>query len=238
MYTIEVVDMVVLQQPEILQRIESPFCTGEWLSFLQNNQGGDPVVLKLISDGKCKAYFVGVIVKKAGMKILGSPFDGWLTPDMGFIRLDDIDINIAIESIRMYAFSKLNCSFVQIIDKNISFDQVHHNKAIIEMTRVLHIDNQRSQEDVLSDFSKNGRRDVRASYRKGLTFRQMAFDRYFADIYYDQLIDVFEKQNLKPFYSISKIYDLVEAFKNFYWIWRMGILLRCSKLQRVSEISP
>ena len=211
---------VIPQEIEMLRDLEKSgviktvFQSFEWISFLSCNQKGVPVLLKISDEyDDIKAYFVGMIVKKAGMKILGSPFEGWLTCDMGFIRISDFDINKALKSVARYAFKVLRCSFVQITDYKINFDSLD-SKIRSYSTKILHIDNSKPLDNILEGFSKNGRRDVRASQRKGLLIKKVPFDKDFADIYYDQLRDVFAKQNTSPFYSLEKIYDLVDAFKD------------------------
>ena len=211
---------VIPQKIETLKELEkngvvkTVFQTTEWINFITVNQNGIPVLLKIIDErDDTKAYFVGLIVKKAGIKILGSPFEGWLTCDMGFIRISEFDINKALKSVAKYAFKALNCFFVQVTDYQMKFDELDP-KIRRYSTKILHIDNSKPLENIIEGFSKNGRRDVRASQRKGVVIKKVPFDKHFADIYYDQLKDVFAKQNTKPFYSLEKIYDLVDAFKD------------------------
>lgn len=186
------------------------FTTYAWMRFLMKNQRVEPVVLSLYRDDCEDAVFVGGIIKKAGIRILGSPFEGWLTPDMGFIRINKLDIEQALYAVRDYAFHTLKCWFVQITDKEISLSEISGNLHY-QISRLLYLDNSRGEAAVLEGFTKNGRRDVRAFERKGAYVCTVPFDRAFADRYYEQLIDVFAKQGLKPFYSREKVYDLVEA---------------------------
>lgn len=192
---------------------KSIFTTYEWICFLKRNQRAEPVLLEMSENDKPVIYFVGLIIKKIGVKILGSPFDGWLSPDMGFIRLKQVDINDVLQTVKDYAFRELKCLFVQIIDKSIRIDDINSNIKY-GISRVLYIDNSLEPEAILEHFTKNGRRDVRASGRKGLIFEKVDFNREFVETYYDQLVDVFAKQNLKPFYGLNKMYDLVDAFKD------------------------
>lgn len=189
------------------------FSTFEWIEFLEKNQKATPLILELKEEdnGQILGYFVGLIIKKAGIRILGSPFDGWLTPDMGFIRIKDLNINEALREVAKYAFRKKRCWYVQINDKNIKEDELDNSIKYIP-GRIVYLDISKSQDEILNNFKKNGRRDVRAFYRKGARIEKVPFDKRFADIYYEQLIDVFAKQSLEPFYDKQKIYDLAEAF--------------------------
>ena len=189
------------------------FTTYEWISFIEQNQKAEPVVLELFDREKKVGLFVGLVVKKMGVRILGSPFEGWLTPDMGFIYIDRFDVNEALQCVARYAFKTLKCLYVQICDKRIKIEDLKSN--IKYQTRtLLKLSISSDVENIVSGFIRNGRRDVRASMRKGLEAKKVPFDNDFVDMYYSQLIDVFDKQNLKPFYNKQKLYDLVDAFKD------------------------
>ena len=198
----------------LLKTIDGSFyCSFEWVSFLKKNQKGEPVLLEICSQDKPIAYFVSVLIKKMGIRILGSPFEGWLTPDMGFVLLSEIDYDKAICSIVDYSFRIMRCHYVQICDKKINFDIVSRNHKT-DYTKLLSIDLTKTEEEILNRFTKNGRRDVRASQRKGIIVKQVPFDYEFADIYYSQLIDVFAKQGLKPNYKKEKVYEMVDFLKD------------------------
>ena len=188
------------------------FTTVEWLAFLEKNQKASTVVLEMRSHDTVVAYFVGLVVTKLGIRILGSPFKGWLTPDMGFVKVADFDYVKAIQDVAAYAFKTLHCLYFQITDKALSCDEIE-GKLYYEKTNLLQISLEKPQEEILENFTKNGRRDVRAALRKDTEFKVLPFDREFVKVHYSQLEDVFAKQNLKPFYSIQKLYDLAEAFE-------------------------
>ena len=188
------------------------FTTYEWLNFLSKNQRIVPVILQLEDEeGKTKAYFVGGLIRKNGFKILGSPFEGWLTCEMGFIKVEDYDVNLALRAVARYAFESLKCHYVQITDYSIS-DHVLDRDINRFYTKLLYLDIAKPADEILQGFTKNGRRDVRASLRKEIIIEKVPFNRDFIDAYYEQLIEVFGKQGLRPFYSIDKLYDLSDAF--------------------------
>jgi len=213
MYSIKEIDKSLFESSLKNNPPHTIFTSKEWISFLEKNQNGRCIVLELSMDQNVVAYFVGLIIRKIGFKILGSPFNGWLTPDMGFVCIKEINYSEALKDVVSYVFTNHICHYLQICDKNILSDciEIKHK---VETTKLLMIDLEKSEEDLLSNFTKNGRRDVRASGRKGVIVRHVEFDKAFADIYYDQLIDVFAKQNLTPHYSRQKVYDLVDAFKD------------------------
>jgi hypothetical protein len=48
---------------------------------LTDFEGVEPVVATVISDGQVKGYFMGLITRIIGLKILGSPFKSWNKSD-------------------------------------------------------------------------------------------------------------------------------------------------------------
>ena len=60
------------------------FQTREWLEFLARTQRAQPVVATVMDDGEHVGYFTGLIIRRMGLRILGSPFPGWTTESMGF----------------------------------------------------------------------------------------------------------------------------------------------------------
>lgn len=211
------------------------FQTSMWIDFLVKNQGVEPVFMEVIKDNKTVcALFVGGIIKKIGIRILGSPFEGWLTPDMGFICLEAIDYNAAIKAVSEYAFKKKKCFLVQIEDKKINASDLDVS---LEYTvdKLLRIDIDKKQEKILEGFKKNGRRDVRAAGRKEVVFETVPFNKEFVEEHYKQLIDVFAKQNLKPFYSVNKLYDLVEIFEA-YPERVLAVVAKTNKGQNIASI--
>jgi lipid II:glycine glycyltransferase (peptidoglycan interpeptide bridge formation enzyme) len=212
MYQIERMQTEAIRQFSTPNYHNTIFTTYEWVRFLEKNQNAEPVVLALQKNGKTAGYFVGLIIKKFGIKILGSPFEGWLTPDMGFIQIEKLNINAALKCVVKYAFRHLRCMYVQINDKNIAAKDlepdIHYT-----LIKTLIIDISRDANEIFSEFTKSTRKDIRRFNRKGAILKEVQFDYAFVDILYDQLLDVFAKQNLRPNYNKSKLYDMVEAMK-------------------------
>ena len=51
--------------------------TAAWLEYLAASQGAEPVVAEVSVDGRPVGYFVGAIVRRLGVRVLGSPLRGW-----------------------------------------------------------------------------------------------------------------------------------------------------------------
>ena len=213
MYIVERVDIDNLYELEKNGQIHTIFMTRAWIDFLQKNQNAEPILLEFCNaEKKVQGYFLGMLIKKMGIKILGSPFEGWLTCDMGFIRVDELDINLALKSVANFAFKKLKCFYVQIIDKNIDLHSLDE-EIKLDISRELYMDISQPKDVLLSNFTKRTRKDIRQFDNRGAIIKQVPFDDDFVDMFYDQLLDVFAKQNLKPNYSKKKILDLSNSLR-------------------------
>src|SRR5439155_451341 len=60
------------------------FQTREWLNFIAESQHATPIVAEIREHGALAGYFSGLMVRKLGVRILGSSFPGWTTPYIGF----------------------------------------------------------------------------------------------------------------------------------------------------------
>jgi hypothetical protein len=55
-----------------------------WLEFVQAITGGEIVIAQIEQDGQTAGFFSGILFRRCGVPILGSPFRGWTTAYMGF----------------------------------------------------------------------------------------------------------------------------------------------------------
>jgi hypothetical protein len=62
-----------------------------WLAYLAATQDAEPVIAVVREDGRPVGHFVGAIVRKFGLRILGSPLRRWGTQYMGFLLEDGFD---------------------------------------------------------------------------------------------------------------------------------------------------
>ena len=93
------------------------FQTREWLDFIAETQNGKPVVAELRDGGALAGYFSGVLIRKLGVKILGSSFPGWTTPYIGFNLVPGgITRAQAVEGLRRWAFGELGCLHFEVSD--------------------------------------------------------------------------------------------------------------------------
>src|SRR2546422_4532465 len=60
------------------------FQTEPWLRFIAQTQGAEPVVAAVRDGNRTVGWFTGLIIRRFGVRILGSPFAGWSTQYLGF----------------------------------------------------------------------------------------------------------------------------------------------------------
>ena len=185
------------------------FQTPAWMRFIAESQGAQPVVLT-IKDGTAEVgYFAGLIVVKAGLKILGSPFVGWTTPRMGIRLLPNVSKRAAVQAVTEYAFKQLKCIHFEMNDLNIPLDDVAGLGFRCKVKHGYVIDLTQDEQILYSRMSNTAcRYRIRKADKLGLVIEE-ANDEGFVDEYYAQLCDVFAKQSLVPTYNKERVRLLV-----------------------------
>ena len=85
------------------------FQTPAWLNLVADLQKAEPIVAEIKCDGRFLGYFTGLIVRKYGLRILGSPFRGWFSYFMGFNLSPDAPRYAVLEALPKFAFEDLGC---------------------------------------------------------------------------------------------------------------------------------
>lgn len=186
------------------------FQTRAWLDFLAASQGAEPVVAALLDGETTVGWFTGATVKRSGIRILGSPFPGWTTPSMGFNLDPDVPHRQAVEALLPFAFKELGCLHVELKDRQLELGDVDGLGFAHSETTTYEIDLEPDEAAILGNMSTSARRNVRQGERYGVTIEE-ASDVGFADDFFEQLLDVFAKQSLRPPYDADRIRALIET---------------------------
>jgi hypothetical protein len=185
--------------------------TPAWLSFLSNTQNGEPIFAALSEGQKTVGYFTGLIVRKFGVRILGSPFPGWSTDYMGLILSPEVDRRRALEALIDFAFGQLGCAHVEIMDRYMREGDLCGLGVRSRLYHSFEIDLTRTEDELFANMKSACRRCIRKANRVGVSIEE-AHDPNFADDYYAQLRDVFAKQRLIPTYGIERVQQLIQRF--------------------------
>lgn len=188
------------------------FQTSAWLAFLAASQDAEPVVA-VVRDGERSAgYFVGAIVRRFGVRILGSPLRGWGTECMGFLLERDADRRPAAEALLAFAFRDLRCLHVELADRRLTAEGMAGSGYLVEQGLTFVIDLVPSEEEILGRMKPKTRQYIRQAIRRGLR-AEIATDIGFADEFHAQLRDVFAQQGLTPTYGVERVRQLITALQ-------------------------
>ena len=185
------------------------FQMNEWMNFVAESQDVEPVYATVNDGDRVVGRFSGFILRKYGMRILGSPFPGWTTSYMGFNLDEGISRADALVALEEFAFGDLKCIHVEIMDRRLTEEDFQEAGYGLSMNPGYEVDLSQSEDDLLAGMTSNCRWSIRRAARDGIEISTTT-DISFVDEYYDQLEEVFGKQNLVPTYSRNRVRQLVE----------------------------
>jgi Acetyltransferase (GNAT) domain len=188
------------------------FQTREWLEFVARTQAAEPVVARVERDGEPAGWFSGLMVRRYGVSILGSPFQGWTTGPMGFNLARGIDRREAVEALVPFAFKRLRCLHLELLDRRVRFEELSGLGGRVAEHGTYELDLAREEEEIFSGMSSACRRAIRKSEKEGVRVEE-ADGVEFADEYYRQLEDVFAKQSLRPPYGVERVRELIRCLE-------------------------
>lgn len=181
------------------------FQTKEWLSFVAQAQNAAPVVVRISEDEKFIGYFTGLLFKKFGINIIGSPFRGWSTSYMGFNLKDGVERAAVIMPLWDFLKREYRCVYCEIIDRFITEEQAKNAGLSFNFQCSYCLDIGGSEEELLGSFTKHCRKQIRQSAKKDITIVRADPDDEFAQEYYSQLVSVFGYQGLAPSYDLRRV---------------------------------
>jgi CelD/BcsL family acetyltransferase involved in cellulose biosynthesis len=184
------------------------FQTREWLAFIEKTQQAQPVIAAVRQEGTTVGFFTGLVIRRYGIRILGSPLRGWTTGYLGFNLRPGVSRRAAVAALPHFAFRTLRCLHVELRDRNLSFDDIDGLGWESSAKTIFEVDLRRPEEEIFGGMTSACRRCIRKAEKVGVTIED-ADDLEFADDYYAQLRDVFAKQALVPTYDKARIVELI-----------------------------
>jgi hypothetical protein len=184
------------------------FQTREWVSFVAATQGAEPV-LAAVRDGETTVgYFTGLLLRRFGVRILGSPFPGWTTAYMGFNLDEGVPRRPAVEALVRFAFSTLGCVHLELRDRSLTLEDVDGLGFEYTAKTTFEVDLARDEEEIFAGMTSACRRCIRKAAKVGVTVEEAA-DPGFAQDYLAQLREVYAKQSLVPSYDEERVRELI-----------------------------
>ena len=185
------------------------FQTSEWIKYIAEIRNAEPIIAVIKSEDRFLGYFTGLITRKFGMKILGSPFRGWATYFMGFNLLPSSPKHEILQALPKFAFKTLACQYLEVIDPNINQGDWDGSSYQTEHLHYYGIDLTLSEETLFARMDNTGRNCIRKAIKNGVVIEE-AQDTNFADEYYAQYTDVLAKHSLLPPYTLDSVRKLIE----------------------------
>ena len=182
-----------------------------WLKFLTASQGGEIIRMQIKEKNITKGFFVGILLKKGPIKILGSPLTGWTTEYMGPIADKTLDWEQFLVVLDHFC-QKLKIQHIEICNPILEPDLMTRMgyKITEKVTYIVPLSV--NEETMWQSLKSNCRNRIRKGKKNGLIVENTA-DPEFARRYYQQLVEVFVKQNLIPTYTIERVKDLYKNLK-------------------------
>jgi hypothetical protein len=183
-----------------------------WLNFLEETQAATPVRFKIIEDGKVAGYFVGLMIKKGFLRILGSPLSKWGTEYMGPVCNYNIDVKGFLDALDRIC-RKMKIHHIEIgnpilkpeMMKTRGYDCMEWQSNFIPIS----YDNEKMWENLTGKC----RNRIRKGIKNGLTVEECN-NITFVEEHYNQLEDVYGKQGRLPGFSIDMVRCLFKHLKS------------------------
>ena len=185
------------------------FQTREWMQFVGESQDATPVLGELCEGRDVLGYFTGLAFSKFGLKVLGSSFPGWTTPYIGFNLLPGVSRRAALAAVEKWAWEELKCLHMEISDPHFTVADGKALGFVCSSYRSYRTDLRKSEDELFNNMESACRRCIRKAEKSGLTIEE-AHDLAFADEYYEQLQDVFAKQEMVPSYTVERVRTLIK----------------------------
>ncbi|MCG8582524.1 MAG: GNAT family N-acetyltransferase [Bacteroidales bacterium] len=179
------------------------------MRFVSQTQNAESVIAEVLCDEEVHGYFYGLIIKRYGLRILGSPFPGWTTSYMGFHLHKSINSTDLLSSLKQFAFNDLKCIHIEIMDRHLKPEDFVSANYQYRIQPGFEVNLLKNEDEIFNNFKSSCRRCIRKADKNGVKI-EIAQDKAFAKDYFTQLQEVFAKQNLVPTYSIKRIETLID----------------------------
>ena len=185
------------------------FHTPAWLSFVAETQRAEPVLATVADGGTRVGHFTGLLAKRYGLRILGSPMAGWTTSYLGFNLRPAVPRRAALAALLPFAFRELGAAHLEIRDRGFVAGDLEGLGMRWAAAPTAVIDLTPGTDALFGRMSSACRRNIRKADKSGVVVEEASADDTFAAEFYDQLRDVFAKQNLLPTYPVERVRSLI-----------------------------
>lgn len=93
--------------------------------------------MEISKDGEFIGFFSALVVRKFGLKIVGSPFAGWSTPYMGLDVVDSSKKTKILQELIPFVMKETSCIYLQICDRDFDKEELELIKNINASIRMV-----------------------------------------------------------------------------------------------------
>ena len=183
--------------------------------------------MEISKDGEFIGFFSALVVRKFGLKIVGSPFAGWSTPYMGLDVVDSSKKTKILQELIPFVMKETSCIYLQICDRDFDKEELELIKNInasIRMVETLELGIEVDDAMQYKRMKNDCRNFIKQFERRGARIKEAIPDDAFAEEFYEQLIDVFAKQNLVPTYTVDKVKCLLKHLSKVNNVYCLRVL--------------
>ena len=186
------------------------FQTREWLEFVSQTQGTQPVFATVRDGAEDVGLFTGQLLRRFGLRILASPFPGWTTASMGFNLHPGASRREAAAALAEFAFGRQGCLHLELKDRRLT--EVDGAGLGFKLTRdpMMEVDLTGGDDSLMSRMTSACRRAIRKAAKTGVTVDEVSGEGFAAE-YYEQLLEVFGRQGLRPSYGVERVRELIRC---------------------------
>lgn len=186
-----------------------------WMHHLKESLGVQSLVIAINTDSsEVLGWFVGGLVKKLGIKILASPFEGWATSFQGLSMKHTVTPEERLNIYRQlfdYCFKVGICSFIQVTDWGLDHKTPGLENFKTSQIESYYLDLTPSESELYRSFKqKSAQYAIHKAERLRVVVKEILNIDAFAEEYYKELEDVFAKQQLKPTYNSKRVRSLLQ----------------------------
>lgn len=214
-YTFEVVDLNTIDT-KVFNDFphKSVNTTKEWIEFIAEDSSAIPYTVRITHGETLEGFFSSLIVKKFGLKIVGSPFPGWSTVYMGLDVYDHEQKAEILKELIPFVMKNTKCVYLQICDRDFKAEELEPIRkeygGTIEFGDTLELGIEGDDALQYKKMKSDCRNFIKQFERRGAVIEEAEPTEAFAEEYYEQLKDVFAKQDLVPTYTVDKVKCLLK----------------------------
>jgi hypothetical protein len=187
------------------------FQSRAWLEFVARTQRAEPLIVELVQGSEVVGHYTGLLMRRAGFCISGSPFKGWTTSYMGVNSRDEAVRDEALRQLPAFLFRRYRCAHVELMDRQVGIARAQSLDLKYSRFLTYELDLAPPEPELLAHMHSSVRRYIGRAERQQNVLIEESQDLGFADDYYAQLKEVFGRQGLVPPYGIDRVRALIDC---------------------------